>query len=63
MDSIFEFFISIFASLISFIVVAILIIGVLLLPLLFVGGWVLYFIPVIVLIIGAIFGGKDKEDK
>lgn len=63
MDSIFEFFISIFASLISFIVVAILIIGVLLLPLLFVGGWVLYFIPVIALIIGAIFGGKDKEDK
>lgn len=62
MDNIFNFFISIFASIISFIVVVLLIGGVLLLPLLFNYGWLMY-IPLGLFIIGSIVCVIDNEDK
>ena len=65
MDNIFNFFMSMFGSIISFIVIVLLIDGVLLLPLLFNGGWIMY-IPLGLFIIGSIvciFEDKDKKDK
>lgn len=65
MDNIFNFFMSMFGSIISFIVIVLLIGGVLLLPLLFNGGWIMY-IPLGLFIIGSIvcmFEDKDKKDK
>ena len=65
MDNIFNFFMSMFGSIISFIVIVLLIGGVLLLPLLFNGGWIMY-IPLGLFIIGSIvciFEDKDKKYK
>lgn len=65
MDNIFNFFMSMFGSIISFIVIVLLIGSVLLLPLLFNGGWIMY-IPLGLFIIGSIvciFEDKDKKDK
>lgn len=65
MDNIFNFFMSMFGSIISFIVIVLLIGGVLLLPLLFNGGWIMY-IPLGLFIISSIvcmFEDKDKKDK
>ena len=54
---------SMFASFVSFIVVMGVIIGAILLPLLFVNGWVMY-IPMAVIIISAIANNMgDKDDK
>lgn len=63
MNGIFDFFMSMFASFVSFIVVMGVIIGAILLPLLFVNGWVMY-IPMAVIIISAIANNMgDKDDK
>ena len=64
MNGIFDFFMSMFASFVSFIVVMGVILGAILLPLLFVNGWVMY-IPIVVAIIAAIgnnMGDKDDEE-
>ena len=63
MNGIFDFFMSMFASFVSFIVVMGVILGAILLPLLFVNGWVMY-IHMVVAIIAAIGNNMgDKDNK
>lgn len=64
MNGIFDFFIAMFSNFVAFIAVIVVVLGAILLPLLFVNGWVMY-IPIVVAIIAAIgnnMGDKDDEE-
>ena len=60
-DKIFFGILGVFSSIISFIIVVLMVGGLLILPMLFKGGWIMYII-IGVSIISAIMGGDDNNE-